>query len=134
MIIQFPRFGFPEIMPSSIDFTQILGLPQYISNEWAISFLSLGIGFIAGRNGLFVLGGGVLSYWVIVPAVISLGWIPESITLENSASFIHSEMTRPIGIGMLIGGSLMSIVLIIPAIKATIKSFKHKIDARYWFR
>ena len=126
VIIQFPKFGFPEIIPSSIDFTQILGLPTYISNEWAISFLSLGIGFIAGRNGLFVLGGGVLSYWVIVPAVISLGWIPPDITLESSASYIHSEMTRPIGIGMLIGGSLMSIVLIIPAIKATIKSFNIK--------
>lgn len=126
VIIQFPRFGFPEIIPSSIDFTQLLGLPTYISNEWAISFLSLGIGFIAGRNGLFVLGGGVLSYWVIVPAVISLGWIPADITIENSASYIHSAMTRPIGIGMLIGGSLMSIVLIIPAIKATIKSFNIK--------
>ena len=126
VIVQFPKFGFPEIIPSSIDFTQILGLPTYISNEWAISFLSLGIGFIAGRNGLFVLGGGILSYWIIVPAVISLGWIPADISLENSASYIHSAMTRPIGIGMLIGGSLMSIVLIIPAIKATIKSFNIK--------
>ena len=126
VIVQFPKFGFPEIIPSSIDFTQILGLPTYISNEWAISFLSLGIGFIAGRNGLFVLGGGILSYWIIVPAVISLGWIPADISLANSASYIHSAMTRPIGIGMLIGGSLMSIVLIIPAIKATIKSFNIK--------
>ncbi len=126
VIIQFPKFGLPAIIPSSIDFTQILGLPTYISNEWAISFLSLGIGFIAGRNGLFVLGGGILSYWIIVPAVISLGWIPADISLANSASYIHSAMTRPIGIGMLIGGSLMSIVLIIPAIKATIKSFNIK--------
>ncbi len=126
VIIQFPKFGLPAIIPSSIDFTQILGLPTYISNEWAISFLSLGIGFIAGRNGLFVLGGGILSYWIIVPAVIALGWIPPDISLANSASYIHSAMTRPLGIGMLIGGSLMSIVLIIPAIKATIKSFNIK--------
>ncbi len=126
VIIQFPKLGFPEILPSSIDFTELLSLPKYISNEWAISFLSLGIGFIAGRNGLFVLAGGILSYWVIVPIVISLGWIPPEITIDNSASFIHSVMTRPLGIGMLIGGSLMSIVLIIPAIKATIKSFNVK--------
>ncbi len=126
VLVQFPKLGLPEIIPASIDFTQILGLPTYISNEWAISLLSLGIGFIAGRNGLFVLGGGVLSYWIIVPAVISLGWLPPDITLESSAAYIHHEMTRPIGIGMLIGGSLMSIVLIIPAIKATIKSFNLK--------
>ncbi|MCF6270350.1 MAG: OPT/YSL family transporter [Melioribacteraceae bacterium] len=126
VIVQFPKLGLPKIIPASIDFTQILGLPTYISNEWAISFLSLGIGFIAGRNGLFVLAGGILSYWIIVPIVISLGWIPPEITIENSASFIHSVMTRPLGIGMLIGGSLMSIVLILPAIKATIKSFNVK--------
>ncbi len=125
-IIQFPKLGLPELLPASIDFTSLLHMPKYISNEWAISLLSVGIGFIAGRNGLFVLAGGVLSYWLIVPFVISLGWIPPEISIENSASFIHSQMTRPIGIGMLIGGSLMSIVLIIPAIKATLKSFNLK--------
>ena len=125
-IIQFPKLSLPEILPASIDFTALLHMPKYISNEWAISLLSVGIGFIAGRNGLFVLAGGVLSYWLIVPFVISLGWLPPEISMENSASFIHSQMTRPIGIGMLIGGSLMSIVLIIPAIKATLKSFNLK--------
>jgi putative OPT family oligopeptide transporter len=126
VIIQFPKLGLPQIIPASIDFTHLLGMPEYISNVWAISLLSVGIGFIAGRNGLFVLAGGILSYWVIVPAVISFGWIPREISIENTASYIHSTMTRPLGIGMLIGGSLMSIVLIVPAIKATIKSFNIK--------
>lgn len=126
LITQFPKLGLPTILPTSIDVSQMLGLPSYISNVWAISLLSVGVGFIAGRNGLFVLAGGILSYWVIVPAVINLGWVPQDISIQNSASFIHSTMTRPLGIGMLIGGSLMSIILIIPAIKATIKSFNVK--------
>lgn len=126
IIIQFPKFALPQLIPASIDFTSILGLPEYINNVWAISLLSVGIGFIAGRNGLFVLAGGILAYWLITPIVISLGWLPSGTIISKAAGVIHSEMTRPLGIGMLIGGSLMSIVLIIPAIKATIKSFNVK--------
>ncbi len=123
LIIKFPALGLPEILPASFDLNNLLGLPSYISNIWAISLLSLGIGFIAGRNGLFVLAGGILAYWLITPTVISLNLVPSSVAPDKVANYVHSAVTRPIGIGMLIGGSLMSIVLIIPAIKATIKSF-----------
>ncbi len=123
VITQFPRLGLPLIIPSSIDLGQILHLPSYINNVWAVSLLSLGIGFIAGRNGLFVLAGGILAYWFITPFMIHLGWVPQNLTGSQITSFIHGNMTRPLGIGMLIGGSLISIVLTLPAIKATIKSF-----------
>ncbi|MBU0474369.1 MAG: OPT/YSL family transporter [Bacteroidetes bacterium] len=123
---QFPKMGLPEILSDSIDFGALLNFPAYINNVWAISLLSLGIGFISGRNGLFVLAGGILAYWFITPFVISLGWIPENITGAGMTTFIHAQMTRPIGIGMLIGGSLMSIIFTLPALKATIKSFNIK--------
>ncbi len=125
-VTQFPKMGLPEIIPSSFDLNVILGLPKYFNNVWAVSLLSVGIGFIAGRNGLFVLAGGLLAYWFVAPLMISLNWLPSNITPDKAANFIHANMTRPLGIGMLIGGSLMSIVLIIPAIKATIKSFNLK--------
>jgi putative OPT family oligopeptide transporter len=125
-ITQFPRMGLPEIIPSSFDLNNVLGLPKYFNNVWAVSLLSVGIGFIAGRNGLFVLAGGILAYWFVAPLIISLNWLPSNVAPDNAANFIHANMTRPLGIGMLIGGSLMSIVLIIPAIKATIKSFNLK--------
>ncbi len=124
-IIKFPTMGLPQIIPASFDLNPLFHLPDYINNIWAVSLLSLGIGFIAGRNGLFVLAGGVLAYWLITPVVISLGMIPPNIAEVNFSSFVHSTVTRPLGIGMLIGGSLMSIVLIIPAIKATFKSFSY---------
>jgi putative OPT family oligopeptide transporter len=126
-IIKFPDLGLPEIIPASFDLNQILGLPAYITNIWSISLLSLGIGFIAGRNGLFVLAGGVLAYWLITPVVVSLNIVPMTLPDTQIAEVIHSDITRPLGIGMLIGGSLMSIVLIIPAIKATIKSFNSSV-------
>lgn len=126
LIIQFPRIGLPHLIPSSVDLGQFLGLPPYINNIWAVSLLSLGIGFIAGRNGLFVLAGGILAYWFITPIVISQGWIPADLAGKQIAEYIHSRMTRPLGIGMLIGGSLLSIVLTLPAMKATVKSFSFK--------
>jgi putative OPT family oligopeptide transporter len=123
LIIQFPRLSLPQIIPTSIDLGHLLGLPEYINSIWAISLLSLGIGFIAGRNGLFVLAGGILAYWFIAPFVISLGWVPADLSSGELTDFIHSKMTRPLGIGMLIGGSLISIALTLPALKATLKSF-----------
>ncbi len=123
-ITQFPKIGLPEIIPTSFDLNSLIGLPDYFNNVWAVSLLSVGIGYIAGRNGLFVLAGGLLAYWLIAPLMISMHWLPQNVPLEKAPDFIHSQMTRPLGIGMLIGGSLMSIVLIVPAIKATIKSFK----------
>ena len=125
-IIQLPRLGLPQLLPASIDLGNLLGLPSHINNVWAISLLSLGIGFIAGRNGLFVLAGGVLAYWFITPLVISFGWVPADLSGTGLTDFIHSKMTRPLGIGMLIGGSLISIVLTAPALKATFKSFNIK--------
>ncbi len=124
-IIKFPTMGLPQIIPASFDLNPLFHLPDYINNVWAVSLLSLGIGFIAGRNGLFVLAGGILAYWLITPVIISLGMIPPNIAEADFSSFVHSAVTRPLGIGMLIGGSLMSIVLIIPAIKATFKSFNY---------
>ena len=126
LLTQFPTLGLPEIIPSSFDLNVLLGLPDYFNNIWAVSLLSVGIGFIAGRNGLFVLAGGVLAYWLITPVMINQNWLPSEMNPTEAVHFIHANMTRPIGIGMLIGGSLMSIVLIIPAIKATIKSFNVK--------
>ena len=123
ILTQFPRLGLPQIIPGSVDLGSALGLPPFINNVWAVSLLSVGIGFIAGRNGLFVLAGGILAYWFITPLVISMGWIPSGLHGAQITSFIHSKMTRPLGIGMLIGGSLISIVLTVPALKATIKSF-----------
>ncbi|MCF8239845.1 MAG: OPT/YSL family transporter [Melioribacteraceae bacterium] len=126
LLTQFPRMGLPEILPGTIDLGAFLNLPDYIDNIWAVSLLSLGIGFISGRNGLFVLAGGVLAYWLITPFVISLGWIPADIKGTGMTSFIHDQMTRPLGIGMLIGGSLMSIIFTLPALKSTVKSFNIK--------
>lgn len=117
--------GLPEILPKSIDLANIVGFPGVINATMALSLLGLGIGFIAGRNGLFVLAGGLLAYWIITPVVASLGWVPAELSKNEMVAFVHNKMTRPMGIGMLVGGSIMGILLAFPAIKAALTSLKN---------
>ena len=122
IITQFPGMGLPMIIPETIDFTRLLGMPEYINNTWAISLLGVGIGYLAGRNGLFVFSGGILAYWLITPLVIQLGWLPQGLSSAEQSAFVHDKMTRPLGIGMLVGGSIMGVFLTFPAIKAAFKN------------
>lgn len=118
--------GIDMSLPGTIDFGNWLNLPPYISLNVSLSLFAVGIGFIAGRNGLFVLAGGGVSYWIITPLVVFFGWGPASTGFDpvSVGRAIHSEVTRPLGIGMLLGGSLIGIVLTLPAIKAALSSLK----------
>lgn len=118
--------GVDYSLPGLIDFGSWLHLPPYIAMTMSISLFAVGIGFIAGRNGLFVLAGGVVSYWIITPLVVVFGWGPAIAGFDPVAigGAIHEEITRPLGIGMLLGGALMGIVLTLPAIKAALSSLK----------
>lgn len=123
-IDKFP--GVEKSLPGSIDFGSWLHLPSYVSFTMSLSLFAAGIGFIAGRNGLFVLAGGIVSYWIITPLVVALGWGPASGEFDpmTIGNVIHGEITRPLGIGMLLGGALMGIVLTLPAIKAALSGLK----------
>ncbi len=124
VLTQFPKMGLPLILPGTVDVTRLLHMPAYITNTWAISLLGVGIGYIAGRNGLFVLAGGILSYWLITPLIVNLGWLPAGLTAAQQASFVHNHMTRPLGIGLLVGGSIMGVALTLPAIRAAFKNMR----------
>jgi putative OPT family oligopeptide transporter len=118
--------GIQIAFPSSIDLGSWFGLPPYIALTASLSLFAVGIGFIAGRNGLFVLAGGAVSYWIITPLVVAFHWGPASIPFdpESIGEAIHAGLTRPLGIGMLLGGALIGIVLTIPAIMAAISSLR----------
>ena len=118
--------GFDWAIPTAVDLGSWLNLPPYVAVTMSVSLFAVGIGFIAGKNGLFVLGGGVVSYWIITPLVVGLGWGPASGEFDPAVvgGAIHSQITRPLGIGMLLGGALMGIVLTAPAIKAAFSSLK----------
>ncbi|RJP20648.1 MAG: peptide transporter [Candidatus Omnitrophota bacterium] len=132
-----------HLIPGEIDLGYLLGLPAYIDNVWAVSLFSVGAGFITGRPGLVVLAGGVLAYWLITPISVMQEWLPSSLIQNYSTSmgetqfaaggeisrWAHSNINRPIGIGMLIGGALTGILLSLPSMKAALKSLR-RIDLK----
>ncbi|AIF69232.1 peptide transporter [Palaeococcus pacificus DY20341] len=122
LIQQFPVFGLPHIIPEVVDLGSMLHLPSWINLTIALSLMVFGMGLITGRNGLIVLAGGVLSYYIITPVVKALGWIPSDVQGAAISSFVYGNMTRPLGIGMLLGGSIAGLLLSLPVIAVAIKS------------
>ncbi len=125
------------VIPKTVDLGTPLGLPAYMPFVWALMLLSVGAGFITGRIGLVVLAGGVLAHWVIAPMVVGLGWIeapadlpvPDGMTSRAVvegwlAANIFSQIIRPLGIGLLIGGALAGVILAAPMIFAAFRSLK----------
>ncbi len=114
------------LIPETADLGKLLHWPPYVQNVWGISLLALGIGFITGRNGLFILAGGVLSYWLITPVAVNLGWGPAAggFDPKTVADAIHGSITRPLGIGMLVGGAVTGVILTFPALRESIKGLR----------
>jgi len=141
------------LLPENFDFGAALGVPAAFTLILAVSALSLGAGFIAGRGGLVVLYGTLLNYWVLVPAAILLGWLPGALLMgpeiaeaastlgglrhgeqaEAFQSAISKFTSRPVGIGMLLGGAVAGILVAAPALRAAFASLRRGVkpgDAR----
>ena len=108
-------------------------IPAYLSPVLYLSFMNLGAGLLAGKGGLAFVIGGILAWWVISPVAAnsaSFGgseWIPavaelQKMNFETQVDYIYSIMLRPLGIGILIGGALMSVVVCFPAIISAFRS------------
>lgn len=118
------RDGRPDrrFSDAAIDVGRWLGLPGQFPLIFAIAPFALGAGYITGRAGLFVLAGGILAYFVITPLLFSEGWMPAGVAAWSAADFGRNEFTRPLGIGLLLGGALMGVLFSLPAIREAVKS------------
>jgi putative OPT family oligopeptide transporter len=132
------------VLPEKVDLGLLLGLPGAFPLAVALSLLSFGAGFLAGRPGLVILYGTVLNYWVVVPLCLALGWVPDVPNLdeatllrpppadaaaywEGAATFtkaFRDTTSRPVGIGMILGGALAGLVVALPALKAAFGSLR----------
>jgi putative OPT family oligopeptide transporter len=121
------------LMPEEIDFGGMMGLPPWASLALAISFASLGAGLLSGKGGLPFVLGGVLAWWIIAPLAVTNGMLPGPSEMSGVASHpgyddwitwdvLYSQMLRPLGIGILIGGALSGVVASFPALKSAIVS------------
>ena len=127
-----------------VDLGEVFGIPASFNFIFAVSLLSIGAGFLAGRGGLVVLYGTLLNYWVLIPAAILLGWLPDDVGSTEAVPVDVSSLTslshgtaaetffgkfahftsRHVGIGMILGGALAGILLAAPALKAAMASLR----------
>lgn len=89
----------------------------------------LGVGYICGaRISSYLLAGGILGWFVLIPAIVSFGGetvlYPGTVSIaqmyaENGASAVWSSYIRYIGAGTVAAGGIISLVKSIPLIAAT---------------
>ncbi len=127
-------FG-PPALADTLPAGSWLDLPAAFRLTLAVSPLSLGAGFLAGRGGLAVLYGTILNYWILIPLCIALGWVPAGfsdfglasrdfdLAEEFTAAFSHFT-SRHVGIGMILGGAVAGILIAAPALRAALASLR----------
>ncbi len=118
------RDGRPDkrFADNSIDIGRWIGLPGQFPLILAIAPFALGAGYITGKAGLFVLAGGILAYFFITPIAFNSGWMPATVQAHQAGGYSLTEFTRPLGIGLLLGGAMLGIIFSFPAIREAIKS------------
>ncbi len=120
-------------VPTQIDPGTWFGIPAHIPIVVALSFANFGAGLLSGRGGLPFVAGGVLAWWLISPAAVSLGWLPDLPQDDTGAyqlEVLYLQMLRPLGIGMLVGGALMGVVMAFPALKAALAGLSAAVHTR----
>jgi putative OPT family oligopeptide transporter len=119
-----------KFLPASVDLGGPIGLPSYVPNVWALSLLSVGAGYLSGRPGLVVLLGGILANWVLAPLVVGLDWVsvpaatPAAEVGPKLASLVYGNVSRPLGIGFLMGGAIAGVALALPMMRAAFAALR----------
>ena len=106
----------------------LIGMPDYMNGVWFISLLTVGVGFLAGRGGVYFIVGGYVCYWILAPLLASMGLLPTAGELAELGQampvYLRKKLFLPVGIGMIIGGALTGIVLALPLVISAIKSMQ----------
>ncbi|HPF12819.1 MAG TPA: OPT/YSL family transporter [Planctomycetota bacterium] len=135
--------GGHSILPDSINLGRELGAWSGLRLVFAVTTLSLGAGFLAGRPGLAVLYGTLLNFWLLIPCCVFLGWVPpnfagfdffqttpEAYTKANQLAGAFRDFTaNKVGIGMILGGAIAGLLVAYPALKAAFASLRGSKDA-----
>lgn len=114
---------------------KLIGLPAGLRLVLALSLLSLGAGYLAGRHGLVILYGTLLNFWVLIPFCLWMGWVPagfegdtlSSLGYERADSFngaFAGFTSKLVGVGMILGGAIAGILVALPALKSAFGSLK----------
>lgn len=102
----------------------MLGLPEYLNVGFYLSIMTIGVGFLSGKGGLWFGAGGFLCYWFLAPLLSQFGGADVTDVVEGGPGPLRDLLFRPSGIGMLIGAAVGSIVFAAPMIKSAISSMQ----------
>jgi putative OPT family oligopeptide transporter len=101
-----------------------LGLPEYMNVVFYVSVMTIGVGYLSGRGGIYFIVGGYVCFWMLAP-ILNIQDLPEINTLlEGGADSLRTALFRPLGIGMLIGGAVTGVALALPLIASAIRSMQ----------
>jgi putative OPT family oligopeptide transporter len=107
-------------------------MPDYMNGIWYVSLMTVGVGFLCGRGGVYFVIGGFVCYWILAPILAAMGLLPSPEALQSlyptaaehlrMPNHLRAEVFMPVGIGMLVGGALAGIVLALPLIISAVRS------------
>ena len=103
-----------------------LGMPEYMNGIWYLSLMTIGVGYISGRGGIAFIIGGFVAYWFLSPMLALNDSFPMDAAgqIINAPGLLRTELFRPLGIGMLIGGAIMGVILAFPLIVSAVRSMQ----------
>ncbi len=109
-----------------------LGLPDFLNIVFYLSIMTIGVGFLSGKGGLWFGAGGFLCYWFLAPILSFAGStaVQEMAAGEGAAGALRGTLFRPTGIGMLIGAAVGSIFFAAPLILSAIRSMQQAAKQR----
>ncbi|MFC1619189.1 OPT family oligopeptide transporter [Candidatus Neomarinimicrobiota bacterium] len=113
---------------ANLQLGDLIGMPNYMNGVWYISLMTVGVGYLSGKGGVFFIVGGYVCYWMLAPLLSATGFLPTPEALTELGmtmpNYLRTQLFRPVGIGMLIGGALTGIALALPLITSAIKSMQ----------
>ncbi len=123
-VLKFSEGASEHITHEELHLGDMLGLPSYLNVVFYLSVMTIGVGFLSGRNGLWFGAGGFLCYWFLAPLLSQFGGDDVLTVVKEGPEPLRALLFRPAGIGMLIGAAVGSIAFAAPMIKSAILSMQ----------
>ncbi len=105
---------------SNFDLGSLIGMPSYMNGVWYLSLLTVGVGYLSGKGGIYFVIGGYICFWILSPLLVGNEIVPADIEADS----LRTGLFRPVGIGMLIGGALTGVALAFPLVVSAIRSMQ----------